>query len=504
MLGVLGLDPLDPPGPVGGRSDDLRAVVDALVALALEQRAQARGRKDWAAADAVRDQLKHAGVVVEDTPHGPRWTMESRTDAGQLAAPRPADHVEEGRGRGPGGKNRDSLEGRGQTLPADERPVAQGLLGHREAARRTARKQDKERRAAAAEGRAPKIGQPGTQGHHLGPAAAVGGVPAAGARPPAARGGSAPAAAAPGSRRAAVQPARRTRRSCWSAATRWSRRCAPRCRPPRSTWRRASTSTTGSTRSSGPPPTGASPILEVSRAELDRMTGGVLHQGIGLQVPPFAYEPFDDLLAAALEQPAPLLVALDGVTDPRNLGAVIRSAAAFGAQGVFLPERRAAGITATAWRTSAGAAARVPVAQVTNLTRSLKACQEAGFIVVGLDADGDTDLYDLEAAVGPLVVVVGSEGRGLSRLVGETCDLRVSIPMISDGGVAERQRRRRGDPGRGRPPPLRRAERTSNEGPFPLDREVVFRRVPEPGRRRGGSAEADRPFLGGTSDAAGR
>ena len=94
-----------------------------------------------------------------------------------------------------------------------------------------------------------------------------------------------------------------------------------------------------------------------------------------------------------------------------------------------MPERRAAGITATAWRTSAGAAARVPVAQVANLTRAIKACQQAGFTVVGLDADGETDLYDLEAAVGPLVVVVGSEGRGLSRLVGETCDLRVSIPM---------------------------------------------------------------------------
>jgi 23S rRNA (guanosine2251-2'-O)-methyltransferase len=161
------------------------------------------------------------------------------------------------------------------------------------------------------------------------------------------------------------------------------------------------------------------------------MTGGVLHQGVGLQVPPFAYEPFDDLLAAAAEQAAPLLVALDGVTDPRNLGAVIRSAAAFGADGVFVPERRAAGITATAWRTSAGAAARMPVSQVTNLTRALRACQDLGFVVVGLDADGGTDLYDLEAAVGPLVVVVGSEGRGLSRLVGETCDLRVSIPMVS-------------------------------------------------------------------------
>jgi 23S rRNA (guanosine2251-2'-O)-methyltransferase len=174
------------------------------------------------------------------------------------------------------------------------------------------------------------------------------------------------------------------------------------------------------------------PILEISRNELDRMTGGVLHQGIGLQVPPFAYENFDDLIAAAMEQTAPLLVALDGVTDPRNVGAVIRSVAAFGGHGVFMTERRAAGITATAWRTSAGAAARVPVSQVVNLTRAIKAAQKAGFTAIGLDADGETDLYNLEAAIGPLLVVVGSEGRGLSRLVGETCDLRVSIPMVSE------------------------------------------------------------------------
>jgi len=173
------------------------------------------------------------------------------------------------------------------------------------------------------------------------------------------------------------------------------------------------------------------PVLEVSRAELDRLTGGVLHQGIGLQVPPFAYEPFDDLIAAASEAVAPLLVALDGVTDPRNLGAVVRSAAAFGAHGVFLPERRAASMTATAWRTSAGAAARMPIAQVINLTRALKQAQQEGYVVVGLDADAPTSVYDLAAAVGPLIVVVGSEGRGLSRLVGETCDLRISIPMMS-------------------------------------------------------------------------
>lgn len=172
-------------------------------------------------------------------------------------------------------------------------------------------------------------------------------------------------------------------------------------------------------------------LLEISRGELDRRTGGLLHQGIALQVPPFHYSALPDLLAAAGESTtAPLLVALDGVTDPRNLGAVIRSAVAFGAHGVIVPERRAAGVTATAWRTSAGTAARIPVAQVTNLVRALRDCQQAGLFVVGLDADGTTTLDDLEVAADPVVVVVGSEGRGLSRLVGETCDLTVSIPMI--------------------------------------------------------------------------
>ncbi|HET8582112.1 MAG TPA: 23S rRNA (guanosine(2251)-2'-O)-methyltransferase RlmB [Jatrophihabitans sp.] len=171
-------------------------------------------------------------------------------------------------------------------------------------------------------------------------------------------------------------------------------------------------------------------LLEVTRAELDRRTGGIVHQGIALQVPPYAYRELPDVLAAAFDSgTAPLLVALDGVTDPRNLGAVIRSALAFGAHGVVIPERRSAGVTATAWRTSAGAAARLPVAQVTNLVRALRECKAAGLFVVGLDADGATSVHDLEMATEPLVVVVGSEGRGLSRLVGETCDLTVSIPM---------------------------------------------------------------------------
>jgi 23S rRNA (guanosine2251-2'-O)-methyltransferase len=171
-------------------------------------------------------------------------------------------------------------------------------------------------------------------------------------------------------------------------------------------------------------------VLEVGRPELDRLTGGAMHQGLALQVPPFSYAHPEDLLQIARDSgEPPLLVALDGVTDPRNLGAVIRSAAAFGAQGVLLPQRRSAGVTAVAWRTSAGMAARLPVAMATNLTRSLRDYAAAGLMVVGLDADGSVELDDLDLATDPLVVVVGSEGRGLSRLVRETCDATVSIPM---------------------------------------------------------------------------
>ena len=173
------------------------------------------------------------------------------------------------------------------------------------------------------------------------------------------------------------------------------------------------------------------PVLEAGRGELDRMTGGAVHQGLALQVPPYSYLHPDDLLARAAEAGVPLLVALDGVTDPRNLGAVVRSAAAFGAHGVLVPERRSAGLTAAAWKASAGAAARLPVARATNLVRALKAYAAAGLTVVGLEADGEVSLPDLEVAVDPVVLVVGSEGGGLSRLVGETCDLRATIPMAA-------------------------------------------------------------------------
>jgi 23S rRNA (guanosine2251-2'-O)-methyltransferase len=171
-------------------------------------------------------------------------------------------------------------------------------------------------------------------------------------------------------------------------------------------------------------------VLEVAKPELDRLTGGALHQGLALQMPPFEYAHPDDLLEVARESTEPpLLVALDGVTDPRNLGAVIRSAAAFGANGVLLPQRRSASVTAVAWRTSAGTAAKIPVALATNLTRVLRQYAAEGLMIVGLDADGSVAIDELSLATSPLVVVVGSEGRGLSRLVRETCDETVSIPM---------------------------------------------------------------------------
>ncbi|MET0900333.1 MAG: 23S rRNA (guanosine(2251)-2'-O)-methyltransferase RlmB [Mycobacterium sp.] len=171
------------------------------------------------------------------------------------------------------------------------------------------------------------------------------------------------------------------------------------------------------------------PILEVAKIDLDRMSTNGLHQGIALQVPPYNYAHPDDMLRAATHEATPaLLVALDNISDPRNLGAIVRSVAAFGGHGVLIPQRRSASVTAVAWRTSAGAAARLRVSRATNLTRTLKDWADAGLQVVGLDADGDTNLDEIDAG-GPMVIVVGSEGKGLSRLVRQTCDAIVSIPM---------------------------------------------------------------------------
>ena len=175
------------------------------------------------------------------------------------------------------------------------------------------------------------------------------------------------------------------------------------------------------------------PLSEVTRQEIDRMTGGdSVHQGIALQVPPYNYKPPMELVDRALSTGhLPLLVALDGVTDPRNLGAIIRSIAAFGGHGVVLPQRRSVGVTAAAWKTSAGAAARMPVALASNLNQTIKEYKQRGVFVIGLDGDGDVMLPEFTLADKPLLVVVGSEGKGLSRLVQENCDQVVSIPITA-------------------------------------------------------------------------
>lgn len=168
-------------------------------------------------------------------------------------------------------------------------------------------------------------------------------------------------------------------------------------------------------------------LLQVTRQELDRLTKGGVHQGVALQLPAFEYAHPDDLVEAAFDAGG-MVVVLDHLTDPRNLGAIIRSAAAFGAHGVVIPQRRAAGMTAAAWKASAGAAARIPVAQAGNLNRALESFQRAGFQIVGLAGEAEVTLSELTVD-GPTVLVVGSEDTGLGRLVREHCDDLVKIEM---------------------------------------------------------------------------
>jgi 23S rRNA (guanosine2251-2'-O)-methyltransferase len=172
------------------------------------------------------------------------------------------------------------------------------------------------------------------------------------------------------------------------------------------------------------------PVLEATKPELDRLAGAdVVHQGVVLSVPPYRYLDPLDLAEKALDRGSALLVAADGVTDPRNLGAIIRSAAAFGGHGVIVPKRRSVGVTPAVWKTSAGQLSHAPVALATNLTNTLKALKERGYFVVGLAGDTSQSLPDSSLGDVPIVLVVGAEGAGLSRLVRETCDMVVSIPL---------------------------------------------------------------------------
>ncbi len=165
----------------------------------------------------------------------------------------------------------------------------------------------------------------------------------------------------------------------------------------------------------------------VGHAELDRLAKGGNHQGAVAITGDFAYQDLNEMLEAA-QQPG-LFVALDGVTDPHNLGAIVRSALLLGADGLILPKDRAAKVNAAVTKTSAGACEHLPIAQVTNLVRALEELKEEGYWSAGL-ASGDKaiPLQELDASM-PLVLVMGSEGRGIRPLVAKACDFHVEIPM---------------------------------------------------------------------------
>ena len=169
-------------------------------------------------------------------------------------------------------------------------------------------------------------------------------------------------------------------------------------------------------------------IKHVSRQRVDELARGGVHQGVVARVEPYPYSGLEGILAS----PEPLILVLDGVTDPRNLGAVLRAADGVGTSGVVVPKDRAAGVTAAAVKASAGASEHVRVARETNLRRAIEKMKEAGFWVYAADA-ARTPYTELDLA-GPIGLVFGSEGRGVRRLVREACDGEVSIPMLGNIG----------------------------------------------------------------------
>ena len=170
-------------------------------------------------------------------------------------------------------------------------------------------------------------------------------------------------------------------------------------------------------------------VVEADRRKLDAMSVTHSHQGVIAVAAVREYASVSDILQSARDKgEAPLVVVCDELSDPHNLGAVIRTAEAAGAHGVIIPKRRSAGLTAIVAKTSAGAVSYLPVARVANLTALLSELKEEGLWVFGTAADGSTSLYQADLK-GPAAIVIGSEGNGMSRLVREQCDFLVSIPM---------------------------------------------------------------------------
>ena len=177
------------------------------------------------------------------------------------------------------------------------------------------------------------------------------------------------------------------------------------------------------------------PVRTAEPGELDRLAPGAVHQGVVALAPPFPLVDLDRLLAhAEASGRPPLLVAVDGVTDPHNLGSIARTAEAVGAHGLVLPDRRSAPITPVVEKSAAGALAHLPVAGVTNLVRALGELAKAGVWSLGLDGGAAATLAEHPLASGPVVLVVGAEGGGLTRLVRERCDALVRLPMLGQVG----------------------------------------------------------------------
>lgn len=171
------------------------------------------------------------------------------------------------------------------------------------------------------------------------------------------------------------------------------------------------------------------PVKEVDRRKLDFMTGGANHQGIAALAAVKEYSSIDDIFALAQERgEKPFVIVLDGIEDPHNLGAIIRTAECAGAHGVIIPSRRAAGLNFTVGKSSAGALEYVPVARVTNIAATIDELKERGCWVYGADMDGET--YCSSKLDSASALVIGAEGRGLGRLVREKCDVILSLPML--------------------------------------------------------------------------
>ncbi|MEH2175890.1 23S rRNA (guanosine(2251)-2'-O)-methyltransferase RlmB [Nostoc sp.] len=169
-------------------------------------------------------------------------------------------------------------------------------------------------------------------------------------------------------------------------------------------------------------------IDEVEPKRLDYLTNGANHQGVAAQIAPYAYMELPDLIEQCKSVTDAVIVVADGITDPHNLGAIIRTAEAIGAQGLVIPQRRASGITSTVMKVAAGALENFAVARVVNLSRSLEELKEAGFWIYGTAASGSEPLHTVNFT-GPIVLVIGSEGEGLGMLTQRSCDFLVSIPL---------------------------------------------------------------------------